>query len=52
MGNGEEMPVSYRAEGTILICLWFAQPTYVIAAYANSPAMQVELGLLLSLFYR
>lgn len=48
------MPLSFWAEGIILICLWFAQPTNTVFAFdlTNSPVMQVELGLLVSLFYR
>lgn len=48
------MPSGYWAEGIILICPWFAQPTHIVVAFdlPNSPVMQMALGLLLSPFYR
>lgn len=53
VGNGEKMPLSYWAGGIVLICLWFARPTHISVAFdlPDSPMMQVEPGLLLSLIY-
>lgn len=53
VGNGEKMPLSYRAGSIIILCLWFAQPTHILAAcdLLDSPMMQMMSGLLLSLFY-